>query len=62
VTAEHIIFYGPPLIAVLLAALAIIVWRRNLGPTPLVWVLFGIAALILLLLGGFILALGLAGV
>lgn len=44
--AEHVIFYGPILVAVLLAVIAMIVWHRNLGSTPLVWVLIGCAILL----------------
>jgi hypothetical protein len=42
--AEYAIFYGPYLVAGILAILALIGWHRNLGPTPSVWVLLGCAA------------------
>jgi hypothetical protein len=46
VKAEHAIFYGPFAIAGILTILALVVWHRNLGPTPSVWVLLASAALL----------------
>jgi hypothetical protein len=46
----------------LLAVAGIFTWQRNLGATPVVWVMFGIAAFVLALWGSLILALGLAGI
>ncbi len=39
-TAEYVLAYGPYIAAAVLALLAVIVWHRNLGPTPLTWLLF----------------------
>jgi hypothetical protein len=41
-----VIFYGPHMVAALLVVIAIITWRRNLGPTPVVWALIGSAILL----------------
>jgi hypothetical protein len=58
---ENAIFFGPLILSGFLAVFGVVTWHRNLGATPFVWVMFGIAACVLIVWGGFILALGLAG-
>jgi hypothetical protein len=57
----NFVFVGPPIVSALLVVSAIPIWHHNLGATPLVWIMIGSAAFILLCWGWFILALGLAG-
>jgi hypothetical protein len=59
---ENAIFVGPPILSGLLAVAGIFTWQQNLGATPIVWAMFGIAAFVLALWGSLILALGLAGI
>ncbi len=50
------------LVAAVLVISAVVVWRRNLGSTPAAWLMLAMAALIVVLWGAFILALGIGGV
>jgi hypothetical protein len=50
------------LVAAVLVISAVVGWRRNLGSTPAAWVMLAIAALILVLWGAFLVALGIGGV
>jgi len=44
---DYVIFFGPYVVAGLVLLVALVIWHRNLGPTPSVWVLLSCAAVLI---------------